>query len=166
VQLPFLLSERFGLGGTMIGVVIASATLTAAVASSLYRRIRTRRSIREVYTLLLLFYGIGFLGIGFAPGSGSLQFFAVVSGFGMGWFMVNSHTWMLERAHPAFRGRASGFMATAIFLGQFASPVLVQPIIDIVGTQKTFAVIGAVMFVWLIALLLQGMVKKKSQINY
>jgi len=154
VQLPFLLHQRFELGGTMIGVIIASATLTAAIASSQYRRVRHKLSIRGVYTLLLFFYATGFVGIGLAPGYGVLHLFAVVSGFGMGWFMVNSHTWMLERAHPAFRGRASGFMATAIFLGQFASPIVMQPVIDSVGVQHSFAVIGSIMFLWLGYLLL------------
>ncbi len=161
VQLPFLLSHHFGLGGSMIGVIIASATLTAAIASSQYRRIRHRLSIRGVYTLLLLFYGTGFVGIGLAPGYGVLQFFAVVSGFGMGWFMVNSHTWMLERAHPSFRGRASGFMATAIFLGQFASPVVIQPVIDLVGVQRSFTVVGGVMYVWLVFLLVGRVLSKR-----
>lgn len=161
VQLPFLLHSRFELGGTLIGTVIASATLTAAVASSLYRRIRRRLSIRGVYTLLLVFYGTGFVGIGFSPSYGVLQFFAVLSGFGMGWFMVNSHTWMLERAHPSIRGRASGFMATAIFLGQFASPIVMQPVIDAVGVQKSFTVVGVVMFVWLGYLLLSRRISKR-----
>lgn len=160
VQLPFLLNHDFGLGGSMIGLIIASATLTAAIASSLYRRVRRRLSIRGVYTLLLLFYGTGFLGIGFAPGYEVLHLFAVISGFGMGWFMVNSHTWMLERAHPAFRGRASGFMAMAIFLGQFASPIVMQPVIDRIGVQKSFAVLGGVMFVWLFVLMIRNRNKR------
>lgn len=153
VQLPFLLAHHFEASGSMIGIAIASATLTAAIASSQYRRIRQKLSIRGVYTLLLVFYGTGFVGIGLAPSYGMLQFFAVISGFGMGWFMVNSHTWMLERAHPSVRGRASGFMATAIFFGQFASPIIMQPLIDVVGVQHAFSVIGAVMFLWLGVLL-------------
>jgi MFS family permease len=67
--------------------------------------------------------------------------------------MVNSHTWLLERAHVSRRGKASGMMASAIFLGQFASPIVIQPAVAVLGLQPTFGAVGGIMLLLCMVLL-------------
>lgn len=145
VQFPFLLTQMFSSDATTIGTTIATAMLTGAIASSQYVKLRKRLSVYQVYVLLLFFYGVGYIGIGVAARYETLLFFAAVSGLGVGWFLVNSITWLLERAHASRRGKASGMMGAMIFLGQFFSPIAVEPIAAVTGLQSTFFAVGAVM---------------------
>ena len=50
------------------------------------------------------------------------------------------------------RGRVIGGLTTAIFLGQFASPVLVQPLVAVRGIGGAFAACGVGMIVVAVAL--------------
>jgi MFS family permease len=52
----------------------------------------------------------------------------IVSGLGMGIVMPNFSTAALALATPATRGRVAGLLSSAIFSGQFLSPVFSQPL--------------------------------------
>ncbi len=48
----------------------------------------------------------------------------------------------MERVPASMRGRASGLLTTAFFLGQFASPLVSAPLVAWFGLAGTFAVVG------------------------
>jgi MFS family permease len=45
-------------------------------------------------------------------------------------------------APAALRGKAVGGMTSALFLGQFFSPIIIEPFINRVGLSATFVVAG------------------------
>ena len=57
--------------------------------------------------------------------------------------MPNYTTWFMERVPATMRGRASGLLTTAFFLGQFASPLVSAPLVATFGLAGTFAAVGA-----------------------
>ena len=53
----------------------------------------------------------------------------VSAGVGIGTAFPNLYVWLANSAPLAVRGRALGGMNTALFLGQFLSPLISQPIV-------------------------------------
>jgi MFS family permease len=51
--------------------------------------------------------------------------------------------WIISHADDAVRGRAVGMLTTGLFAGQFFSPVLTQPIINMAGLRPTFMGVAA-----------------------
>jgi MFS family permease len=54
----------------------------------------------------------------------------VVAGLGFGLYVPNHSSWILSIVSPQRRGFGVGLVTTAMFLGQFSAPILVQPFID------------------------------------
>lgn len=127
VQLPFLL-ERIGPTTSLeIGLAIAVNTLAGALASWQYRRLRARSGYLAITILSALFVGSGFLAVGQAASYGAVAASLVLSGTGMGLLMPNLALWMVSRVPLRLRGRGIGALTTAYFLGQFCSPLIIQP---------------------------------------
>lgn len=53
----------------------------------------------------------------------------LIAGFGAGFLTPNGNLWIIQITRPEARGKAISGLTTAVFLGQFFSPVLLQPII-------------------------------------
>ena len=51
-------------------------------------------------------------------------------------------------APPALRGRVSGLLVSGIFIGQFLSPIVSQPLITASGYGAAYAMVGAVVLVF------------------
>jgi MFS family permease len=69
-----------------------------------------------------------------------------------GLLLVNTNAWFLSQVPPSKRGRASGLLTSSFFLGQFASPLLFQPIVAHFGIQGLFLLVSG--FAVLVALVL------------
>ena len=54
----------------------------------------------------------------------------VVAGIGFGLYVPNHSSWILSIVSAKRRGFGVGLVTTAMFLGQFSAPILVQPFID------------------------------------
>lgn len=127
-QLPFYLRDLSGVGAAGSGLAIALSTLVAGTVSLGYRRIKARLGYGTVAVLTFFLMGVGYGFVGLAGGLGPVLAGLVVGGAGVGLLMPNLSTWLTSCAPVALRGRALGGMTTAIFLGQFLSPVASQPV--------------------------------------
>jgi MFS family permease len=127
VQIPFLLKQVGTESNTLIGLAIGLVTVSAATASGSYRRIRDRLGYWQIslFTFLMLALGYGFVWL--ADSYAGIAFGIFISGTGAGMVMPNSNVWLLSVAGEQARGAAVGGLTAAIFLGQFASPLLVAP---------------------------------------
>ncbi|MFP5480143.1 MAG: hypothetical protein ACLGIE_10720, partial [Alphaproteobacteria bacterium] len=67
---------------------------------------------------------------------------SLIGGLGMGISMPNYTTWFMARVPASMRGRASGLLTTAFFVGQFASPLASAPLVAAFGLAGTFAAVG------------------------
>ena len=71
----------------------------------------------------------------------------ITGGAGVGLVMPNSVLWLIALSPVSIRGRIMGNLTTAMFLGQFASPIILQPFISMLSLNKTFALSGLLMLV-------------------
>lgn len=151
VQIPFYLESQTGVSGTLIGGALAASTFTGGVVSMLYGRIRTAVSVITIVALTFAFMSVGYVVIGVSG-----TFFGIVTGLalagaGIGCLFPNLNTWIAAVTPEAMRGRALSGLTSALFLGQFLSPVVVRPVIEIVGLGATFLGVGIVLAVGAVA---------------
>ena len=141
-QMPFLIIENFGASGTKTGAIIAVAFMANAVGAMSFSRLKEYFSFKIIYILGLMIIGVGFILISLVE---QVEFFFLTSpimGFGGGLLMTNIMAWMLSKAHHSKRVKSSGYITSALFLGQFASPLLFHPLVSSVGIREFFSIIG------------------------
>ncbi|MEQ8966542.1 MAG: MFS transporter [Azospirillaceae bacterium] len=155
VQLPFFLGELELGGPAASGAALASATLVAATVSLFFRVLRRFMNHRAIFALSFGALGAGLVILSLADAYPMVLLAMVVSGFGLGALMPNYMVILMARAPERVRGRAVGGLTTAIFLGQFVSPLITQPLAGALGLAGGFAATGALsvaigaVFVWL-----------------
>ncbi len=145
VQLPFYLKAMGVPEPSLAGLAIASGALVAAVVSMSYARIRARLSHRSIVALGFALMGVGYGIVAAADSYGVILAAMVMNGLGMGSVMPNLSVWLMARAPAALRGRAVGGLSASIFLGQFLSPLAVEPIAGPFGLATAYAVVGGLL---------------------
>ncbi len=141
-QMPFLIIEKFGASGSLTGFIIAFAFVANAIGAMSFAKIKEHFSFGMIYLLGLTIIGVGFVLISLVN---DVRFFFLTSpimGFGGGILMTNVMAWMLSKSHHSKRVKSSGYITSAIFLGQFASPLVFHPVVAAFGIQGFFAVVG------------------------
>lgn len=127
-QVPFSLGARLNAGAFQVGLVVGLNTLFSAMAS-----LSCGRLVRRFGAPRVLALAFGWMGIGFAllaPDAGWAPVLAamVALGAGGGLLVPNLASWLTASAPPDRRGRVVGGLTTAVFAGQFISPLVVQPL--------------------------------------
>jgi MFS family permease len=71
----------------------------------------------------------------------------MIQGAGFGILMPNTNSWIVTLAPKHLRGRLIGNLSTAVYLGQFLSPVLIQPLINFKSANFSFGFAGIILFI-------------------
>ncbi len=138
VQLAFYLKEISNSSAAESGMAIAISTLAGAIASSRYGALKKRLDFSSIIIIALILTAIGQLIIGLGDSYQIVLCGLIVSGLGFGLIMPNFSNWLATIVPDHLRGRALGGLTTFIFLGQFISPILSQPVIQVVGLSRTY----------------------------
>ncbi|MEM9881514.1 MAG: MFS transporter [Planctomycetota bacterium] len=154
VQVPFLVVEDFGGNELTGGLAIGACTCTSGVIGLRYRALAARLGPWGMAAATYLLIALGYAAVWRSPSLPWLLAALAFTGLGMGLIMPNVNVWLLAVAPERLRGRLVGGLTAAIFLGQFLSPVLTQPVIDRTDRVTAFGVVAAVASV--IALALTG----------
>jgi MFS family permease len=128
-----------------------------------FGRLKKHLSFRGIYILLFILIGSGFSAIGLVPSFEYLFFTAALMGMGSGLMMTTTNAWLLSKAHQSKRGKAAGLLTSALFFGQFCSPLVTQPIVRHIGVQHLFSVVGAFLLAIALVLFMISLVKNKQQ---
>ncbi|WEF23950.1 MFS transporter [Paracoccus sp. S3-43] len=157
-QLPYHL-RGIGLedprhAGTVMGAMMASA----AVMSVISGLVRLGRIATPVLGYLML--ALGFAAIALAPGLAVAMAGAALIGAGLGFCMPTFITTALNAAPARYRGLVSGLITSAIFLGQFLSPLASTPLVAHLGYSGAFLT-GAAGF-GLLALALAAILRRQA----
>ncbi len=154
VQIPFYLSEDIGVNNTLAGIAISVMTFSSALTSLFYRRLKTKLTFNQIYALVFLFMGTGFLviwqGLTYALTIVGL----LISGIGAGLFLPNANLHIMELAPLRLRGRLVSGITSAMFLGQFLSPLAVQPVMNAYSLISAFMFAGFLMLLFSVGFLL------------
>ena len=142
VQLPFFLDSLVKALPSQSGMAIAFCTLFSAIASIAYGKLKQRMEFVTFLPIIFGFMGIGYLLIGQSSNWVQVLTGLAISGMGLGILMPNMSVWLSSAVPDAIRGRALGGLSTAMFLGQFLSPIVTQPLTQNFGLGSTYAVTG------------------------
>jgi MFS family permease len=162
-QMPFLMIDHFHAKGVYVGAVISTAMTFNALMAFNFGRLKKHLSFRGIYILLFILIGSGFSAIGLVPSFEYLFFTAALMGMGSGLMMTTTNAWLLSKAHQSKRGKAAGLLTSALFFGQFCSPLFTQPIARHIGVQHLFSVVGAFLLAIALVLFMISSVKNKQQ---
>ena len=163
VHLPFYLTTLTGASNSLVGMALATQALMAAIVSLQYQRVKARFSFQSISSLVFLTIGIGYFIIGSSITYIPVVLGLLISGIGLGLLMPNLNVWVVSVIRPAIRGRAVGGLTTSVFLGQFLSPIVTQPITQQIGLPGTFVVSGGVMLFLALMLYVGGVLMKRAK---
>jgi MFS family permease len=146
-QIPFYVRDKFGVGPFVAALAVATMTAHAAVTSMLYGRLARHLATDRLVTALLTLMGAGLTVLGLAESPLVAYLGLVLTGLGGGLFTPTLMNWLMRVAPPHLRGRLSGAIISAMFAGQFLSPVLSAPLVARDGPAAAFRLGGVGMLV-------------------
>ncbi len=141
-QMPFLIMNHFHASGTLTGAIISTAFIANALGALSFAKFKKQYEFETIYLIGLGIISIGFILIGLVRDVHLFFFTSPIMGFGGGLMMTNVMAWMLSRSHHSKRVKSSGYMSSALFLGQFFSPIVFHPLVSYFYIQDFFIVVG------------------------
>ena len=156
VQMPFMLSALEGTTNTEVGFAIAAMNITAMLTAFNYSRIKKRMKFTSVMALVYVLIAAGYFLISKSGTYGLMVTGIMICGLGFGMQMANINLWLVELAPSNIRGTLVGYLNTFIFLGMFASPVLLQPLVSVSTLYRSFFLVALILLVIAVFLFFSG----------
>ena len=147
VQFPFHLRALNGAPASQSGMAVALLSLSFSVTSAFSGWMSARFQRMTLITIGFLLSGLGYILIGQATNWVFIIIGLMLGGIGFGFVAPALSVWLANEAPPPLRGRILGGLTTALFLGQFLSPILSQPLIPTYGLNVTYALAGGLLMV-------------------
>jgi len=144
-QMPFLMINVFHASGTLTGEIIATAFVFNALGAISFAGLKRRFDFKTIYLIGLTIIAIGFLLIGLIENVYLFFITSPIMGFGGGILMTNITVWMLQKSHHSKRVKSSSYLTSALFLGQFSSPIIFHPFVEYFGIEHFFMVVGGLL---------------------
>jgi len=141
-QIPFLIVNVFHASGTLTGEIIAIAFIFNAAGALAFAKLKKRFRFSQIYIIGMSILALGFFLIGFVSNVHLFFLTSPIVGFGGGVLMANMTAWMLSVAHHTKRVKSSGYLTSALFFGQFFSPLFTHPFVKYFGVQHFFIASG------------------------
>ncbi|MDN5212928.1 MFS transporter [Fulvivirgaceae bacterium BMA12] len=144
-QLPFLLYEIGIDESTLSGAALAINALGMVISSLLYARLKGRVHFPYIYTIAFLLLAMGYFLTGMTHSFFDIFIAMFIAGLGFGLLMANTNLWIMELSPHELRGKNIGMLTTCLFLGQFLSPIIFEPLVIKYGVSFLFIFTAAFM---------------------
>lgn len=161
-QLPFLLKSAGINIPSYSGNALAINALGIVCSSLLYSKFKQSFSFLSMAWLGLLLMGLGYALTANASSFSLFLATVFIAGLGLGLFIANLNFWVLEISPAEIRGKTMGILTASLFLGQFSSPILAQPIVSQLGLPFLFMSSSIVMLIMGVSLSHVSKQAKKS----
>lgn len=142
VFLPQRLDEINIVNPFYISLFILAMSVSGALTSLVYGRIRSRLSYKTIVLTTLGLWTIGFTMLSqvfFIP---LIVVSLVLFGIGLGMLLPTVMVWAGEKVSFSFRGRIISYLLTFGFIGQFSAPIIFGPISISYGFGMVFLIAG------------------------
>ena len=154
VQIPFHLKAIGVEKNALIGAAIAMSTAFSAVSSFSYSRIKGRFSFLSIFSMGYFLLAAGFVCISISNTYVLVVIAMMLSGLGMGMMIPNTNMWVMKIAPPEIRGKEIGKLTTFWFFGQFLSPIIIFPVLNILSLSSAFMLASGFLFLMSIGFLI------------
>ncbi|UCC17835.1 MAG: MFS transporter [Dehalococcoidales bacterium] len=143
VFLPQFLT-RFDLTSPLhISLFISGMGLVAGTVALMYGKISEKLSKKSIISIVLILWAIGFAILSRASTTWLVGLSITFFGAGQGMLMPTTQLWVGELVPASFRGRITSYLGSFGLLGQFLSPIILNPLASSLGLNNVFLVIGA-----------------------
>jgi MFS transporter, ACDE family, multidrug resistance protein len=156
VYLPILMDQAFGVSPLVIGVVVASTSLTTALTSTQIGTLTSRFSEKTLVRASFVLYAAALAVVAFVPYWWLLFVPTVIFGVAQSLNLPNVFSLLNEAAPDENRGAFLALNSTILRLGQTLGPVLMAVIAAPLGLAGAYLAAGALavaMFVLALALI-------------
>lgn len=138
------------------GIVITVASVGVVIGGWSYQRL-ARFSVRGMLGIILIAYGVGYLGLSQSSSYLMGLPFAVIAQYGNGLAIPTLINWALTKYGYEHRGRGMGLWGSCFFVSQFLSPPTVLAVQHFSGTfLKAVGVLGGVCLIIAAILMARG----------
>jgi sugar phosphate permease len=145
------IQRDLGITETGWGFVAAAFTLSYAVFEVPTGRWGDRYGSRGVLTRIVVWWSLFTALTGAALGFGMLLTVRFLFGAGEAGALPNSARVLRQWFPESSRGRAQGFVTTAMLIGGAVAPIVSQPLIDWIGWRWSFLVFGLIGVLWAVS---------------
>ena len=163
-QLPFYLADLTGAGPTTSGLAIALLNVVGVVVSLNFGRVRARLPFTVVAVVMFVAIGAGLALVGTASSLAAVLVGLAVAGLGTGLLLPTLNAWISHGTPAALRGRALGILSTAIYLGQFLSPLASQPVARASSVGSAFVLAAALCAAVAVALAVLASSRRRREV--
>jgi len=144
VFLPQLLTQFDLTNPFHISMFISGMSLVAGIVSLLYGKIKVKFAYKAIISFFLLLWAIGFAILSQASTIWLVGLSVMFFGAGQGMLMPTTQLWVGELVPASFRGRITSYLGSFGLIGQFLSPIILNPIASLSGLNVTFLVIAII----------------------
>jgi MFS family permease len=135
VMAPALLVAMGITSSSLIGLCAGLGLLSTLVGSTLWPIARMRLGIAGVNAMMLATMAIGLYLLATAPTYTAILIAVVIHGTGAGFLVANSSLPLLMKLPPRLRAKGVGGFTSFLYLGQFASPIVIVSIAAALGDR-------------------------------
>lgn len=160
VQLPFYLVGNVGVTSTQVGMALSIQTASSVIIALFYQKIKERMSFRNIFAFIVLMLGIAHLVVSSTVSYEIILVGLFIGGLGLGILPPNVQVWVASSVPTSTRGRSIGGLTTFLFLGQFFTPILTEPLVNSVGLGSMFWYIGLFAITIVLGILALNVIKK------
>ena len=162
VQAPFHLKEIGIEQNSLIGLAIAMSTAFSAVSSFSYSKLKNRFGFLSIFAAGYFLMAVGFAIISIADNYLIVCLSMILTGFGIGMMIPNTNMWVMKIAPPQIRGKEIGRLTTFWFMGQFLSPIILQPFAQSMSSSSLFMAVAGFLLVLFFVFLFANVFFKKQ----
>ncbi|MBT8253468.1 MAG: MFS transporter [Bacteroidia bacterium] len=145
IQIPFHLKDIGMESNTAIGLVIASSTFFSAISSFSFGRLKAKFDFSKLFAMGYFLMAVAYVCIAFGNNLLLIMLGMLFSGLGMGLLIPNANVWVMQLAPLEIRGREIGRLTTFWFMGQFLSPLILLPLLEIFNHQQMFNTLAIIL---------------------
>lgn len=142
IQVPFIASSKGIASGFTIGLLVATTSAVATLASLLHGTFRRYLSVQGMFVLMSLAFGTGLF---LCAGAHRLPLFvvgAIALGLGAGSVEPTIMSRAINNTPERLHDRAAGAGIATLFAGQFLNPVAVYPLAKFGGVDFAANIFG------------------------
>ena len=153
-QLPFFLHQVGIKESILSGTALAVNALGMVISSLFYSKLKGLVHFTYVYAIAFVLMAIGYFITGMTHSFFTILTAMFIAGLGFGLLIANTNLWVIELTRHELRGRNMGVLTTCLFLGQFLSPIVFEPLVRwfdlsfLFSFSAAFMVIISLGFLW------------------
>ncbi|TRW95298.1 MFS transporter [Paracoccus sp. M683] len=144
-QIPFYLVSIGHPEPAASAQAMALLTITGGISAISFAAVRARLGNGLTPALGYVIIAAGFFALHQIQSMTGVRIGSLLIGLGLGYVMPTFIVSALTVAPERRRGAVSGTVTTALFLGQFLSPLVIQPLVDLYGYPTTFLIAAIVL---------------------